>query len=217
MIARRSLGSTVIDTPLTAVRAPKLWVRFRIWSSDVMPGARSGDFRSFHRSPRRRGGASARNATERADDPPGREEHEQDEGQSEDEHPSLRVGADEALKQDEGRGTQPTAEERARSADDHHQERLARGRPQERIRRDRSDELRVQRAGDAGDGPRDDEGEQLVTPDRVADRLHARFVLADPPEHVAEGRPYDPPQRERGEGHEDDQVEVKTTGITEVE
>src|SRR5206468_1356754 len=30
MIARRSLGSTVIDTPLTAVSAPKLWVRFRI-------------------------------------------------------------------------------------------------------------------------------------------------------------------------------------------
>src|SRR5436190_24360077 len=156
MIARRSLGSTVLDTPFTAVSAPKLWVRFRIsrrgrfsvisplvifghltaqlvrraasLRTAHAPRRRLGSpiFRSFHRSPRRRSGASARNATERADDPPGREEHEQDERQSEDEHPSLRVGADEALEQKEGRGTQPTAEERARPADDHHQERLAR-------------------------------------------------------------------------------------------
>src|SRR5438094_8742459 len=204
MIARRSLGSTVIDTPLTAVSARKLWVRFRISRrgrfSVISPLVIFGHLTAqlvrraaSLRTATRRGGASARHATERADDPPGREEHEEEEGQSEDEHPSLRVGADEALEQDEGRGTQPTAEERARPADDHHQERFARGRPQERIRRDRSNELRVQRAGEAGDGPRDDEGKQLVTPNRVADRLHARFVLADPPAHVAEGRPPDAP------------------------
>ena len=149
--------------------------------------------------------------------PPGREEHEQHEGEAEDEHPALGVGGHQALQQDEGGRAEERAAEGAGAADDDHEERFARGGPEERVRRNGPLELGVERARDARHRPRDHEGEQLVAVHGIAHRLHARLVLVDPAQHVAERRAGDAPQEERGEGDEDEKVDVEARGAPDVQ
>src|SRR6516162_5896555 len=143
MTARRSRGATASDTRSRAARAPKYRVSPSIRRSGgtvaVAPPStgRAGTTVAPASPAMRRPSASPPDPRpDHADDPAGRDEDEEDEGDPQDEHPALGVGRDEALQQDEHRRAQDRAAQRPDPADDDHEERFARRGPEEGIGRD---------------------------------------------------------------------------------
>ena len=88
-------------------------------------------------------------------------------------------GEQNLLEQQQGGGADnPTPESTDAADDDHHQQR-ARLRPLQQVRAGEAGQVGEQRAGQPGDGAAEREANQAVAENRIAERFHARLVLAD--------------------------------------
>ena len=108
---------------------------------------------------------------------------------------------EEVLQADDRERAEHRAGERAHAAEQRHQHDLAGHAPMHVGQRRELEHQRLRRAGQACQRGREDEGQQLVAVDVVAERDRARLVLADRLQHLAEGRvddAVDEPGRPRG-------------------
>ena len=104
-------------------------------------------------------------------------------------HPlAQRAVGQRALQRDHHRGADQRAEQRAHAAEQGHQDHLAGHVPVRIGERGQLEHHGLGRPRQAGQRRRDDEGQQLVRIDVVAERHRARLVLADRLEHLAVGR-----------------------------
>src|SRR5262245_35334669 len=85
-------------------------------------------------------------------------------------------------------GADHAADQCSRTAEDRHQQRVDRGRQLGIDGADDTRGVRPQHAGEAAEGPGDDEGEIFVQPRIVAEDLHAQLALADADQAAPEWR-----------------------------
>src|SRR5579862_3682355 len=168
--ARSSPASTIIDTPLTATRLPKVRVTF-------------STLRRLIRQASRR-----RPAADDAEHAAREEQHDEDEEQADERHPVLGLARDVILQHDEDRGANQRSPERAHPAEHSHDDEIARLVPAQRARIDEIGEERVERAGDADEEARDHPRHPDVIVDRNAEEARAPLVLADREQGAAERR-----------------------------
>jgi hypothetical protein len=88
---------------------------------------------------------------------------------------------------DHDHGADERSEDRSDAADQGHQDDVARHRPMHVGQRGELKDDGLGRAGDAGQGRRDDEDDELVAVDRIAERYGSGLVFPDRLEDMAEG------------------------------
>jgi hypothetical protein len=128
-------------------------------------------------------------------------EDERHEHQAEPEHPRVGVAGQELPEQDVEQRAQRRAEEAAGAADDRHRDDLAGEAHVHGVGRNDRLEKGEQASGGSGQGGGNDEGDQLVTADRIAGEHRTLLVFADGDQHAAEGRANDAQQYPRGGEH----------------
>ena len=139
------------------------------------------------------------------------EHHADDEDDADPEQPVLGVRADDVLQQQEHRGADRGADDRAGTAEDHHDDRVAGQRPVQDVARHERVLQRVEAAADARDRARHRERDQLEALHRVAGRAHPLLVLADADEDRPERRrdqSTQEPQHEHEAGRHDVELHV---------
>src|SRR5215472_12388777 len=196
MMARLSPAWSCSDTPSSARTPPKLCERLLTTS-----GLKQHSSCDASTTPKE---MSARPAVVQRDDEIHDANHEQ---------PAFGVGAHHVLQQHEHDGAEHGTKERARGADQHHNEHLGRDRYAQCGRTHEAVEVDEEFAGDAGEERRNDRGEILIVPDGVSERSHPRFVLAHALERITDGRAHEDPESNCGyKEHEKGQVEESTGG-----
>src|SRR5919198_450448 len=127
------------------------------------------------------------------------DDHENDAGDDAGRLGRAREGV--AQQQHDG-GAGNAAPEGPDAAEDGHEHGRAGRRPVQQIERCKAVSKREERTRETCEAARQHEGEQLVTPRRVAEGLRTRLVVADRHEHVAKRRVHDPPGEREAEEHE---------------
>src|SRR5213593_356049 len=165
MIAWVSPRTTSRSTRSLASRPPKRLLRPRIASS-VSAIARGG-------------------AEQKAEQAALGEEHDQDEERPEDDLPVCGQGGQHVLEQQQHDRADHGPEQGSHAAQDHHEHDLARAGPVHELRRQVLRLVGQQRAGETAGAAGDDEGGELVSERRKADRPRARLVgLRRPDDHA---------------------------------
>src|SRR6266571_7866434 len=129
----------------------------------------------------------------RADDAGGQREHEHHENDAEEKLPVHRVADGVALEIVVDDGADDRADEGAEPTQHGHEDDLAGEGPVQDVGRGEAVERHPQRAGDAGEHAGEHEGHPAIAPDRDADELRARLVVADGLQRAAERRVHDHP------------------------
>ena len=131
-------------------------------------------------------------------DPLRGEQDEGDEDQAEVERPCLGPRAELVLHQHEERRTQDRADQRARAADDHHDQHLSRQQPEQQLGVGEARERCVERASEAAQRVGDGHHGDLVETGVVAERDRLGLVLANAAQHRAERRAHQGEAEEEG-------------------
>src|SRR3989441_2891114 len=163
--ARISPGSSFRLTPSTATSAPKRRTSPRHSSSGIFP--------------------------EQTPETLGREQHERHEHRAEDERPEVGHLRKLVLEEHEEHRAEDRSDQRAGAADDHHDEHVARGEPEEQLRRGIAREAGVQRAREPAEAVGENHGGDLVRARVVAQRHGLGLVLSDTGKHRTERRAHD--------------------------
>src|SRR5262245_7655077 len=190
MTARISPRSTVRSTSSTATSAPNRR------TSRLHSSSGTGRLLAAVRVGRLRLGAGP--AREHAPDALRRENDEGHEDRAEDERPQIGHLGELMLEEDEGHAAEDRADQRARSAHDHHDEDAARGEPEEQFGRGEAGKGGVERAREPAEAVSEHDGRDLVRARVVAERDRLGLVLADAGKHGAERRAHDGAAQEIG-------------------
>ena len=122
-----------------------------------------------------------------------REQDESHEQEAEIELPGRGVAGEDLAEQDEEQSAERRAQEIAHAADHGHGDDLARERHVDHVRGDEIAKESKQAARETEKRGRENEPDQLVTPDRIADEGRPLLVLADRHQHPPERRVDEPP------------------------
>src|SRR5205809_4313040 len=128
-----------------------------------------------------------------ADDAGEQREHEHHENDAEEKLPVHRLADGVALEIVVDDGADDRAHEGAEPTQHGHEDDLAGEGPVQDVGRGEAVERHPQRAGDAGEHAGEHEGHPAIAPDRDADELRARLVVADGLQRAAERRVHDHP------------------------
>jgi hypothetical protein len=133
----------------------------------------------------------------------GRQQRHQDQDGREHQPPVVEQRAELVLEHDEQDGAPHRAHEVVHAAQHHHQERIGRVLPAQRVGVHAAHEEREHAARQPGDGRRQHEARELHPVDVVAQAGHALLVVADRLEQPPERRMHQAPhQPQRGQHHE---------------
>ena len=197
MISRRSPGSTTRST-LAVTRRPPNDLLSALTVSAVMgcaprPAAAAHPLRRA-RTHCRAGAPQPHRARHQA---LRHEADDENENEAKDEVPTLDVGADHVLHDDDDGRAEDGPEQSGAAAGDHHQQRFRRGRQRADLRADELVVVEEQQARDAGPEAGEDDGQVADEPDVVAERRHAPRLVAGADEACPERRAHE-------DGHGDD-------------
>jgi hypothetical protein len=127
--------------------------------------------------------------SEQGGDAARREEHDGEQQQAEPDRPVLREAGKHFFQAQQDDRADDAAVEIADTADDDHDQQGAGLGPLQQVGAGQSGQVGEQRAGEPGQGTTEREADQAVAENRVAERLHARFVFADGLDGPPETRP----------------------------
>jgi hypothetical protein len=127
------------------------------------------------------------------------------------------VGGQKLAEQDEEQSPERRAQEVAHAADHGHGDDLARERHVDHVRGDEIAKESKQAARETEKRGRENEPDQLVTPDRIADEGRPLLVLADRHQHAPERRVDEPPDTRAREEYDQGTEQIERAVIVEID